>query len=226
MRTWIYACVLGVLSVLPTLSQAGYLEGIEYARLPEAMPVQTGKKIEVREVFWYGCPHCFHFEPTLQSWLKTKPKNVEFVRMPGVFNDSWEPGARAFYTFEALGLTNKLHEAFFKAIHVENKTLNDEDSITQFAVDHGVDGKIFRNTYHSFGVTTQVKKAMDLGARYGVDSVPTIIVDGKFRTNATMATGASSANTPMLDPNAALMQVVDYLIKKSEAERKGAKTKR
>lgn len=194
-------------------ARAEFLEGVEYVLVTPAQPVVTDRKIEVREVFMYSCPHCFNLEPTLNRWLKTKPANSEFVRMPAVFRPTLEPHARAYYAFVALGALDKLHGEFFRALHVDKQPLNDEASIAQFAEAHGIKADEFRRAYHSFGVDGQIKEAMRLAPAYGVDSVPTIIVDGKYRTNATMAQGSEN-----------LMRVVEFLIKKSAAERKRGKT--
>lgn len=204
------ALLLPALSLLAAApARAEFLEGVEYVMVTPAQPVTTGNKIEVREVFMYGCPHCFNLEPILNRWLKTKPANSEFVRMPAIFRPTLEPHARAFYAFQALGVLDKLHGAFFRALHVDRQPLSDEASIAQFVAAHGIKPEDFRRAYHSFGVDAQVKEAMRLAPAYGVDSVPTFIIDGKYRTNATMAQGSES-----------LMRVTEFLIKKSAAERK------
>lgn len=213
MKKALYSLIF-LLCFAPAAQAANYLEGIEYDRLPAPQPVETGKQVEVREVFWYGCPHCYTLEPHVQRWLKTKPANAEFVRMPGILRDSWEPQGRAYYAFEALGVTEKLHPLFFKAIHEDRQSLNDEASIAEFVARHGVDKDAFRKAYRSFSVDASVKNAIRLGERYGLDSVPTIIVDGKYRTSAGK-TGSYEA----------LMEVVDFLVQKSAAERKSKKSR-
>ncbi len=213
MKKALYSLFL-LLCFAPAVQAANYLEGIEYDRLPAAQPVDTGKQVEVREVFWYGCPHCYTLEPHIQRWLKTKPANAEFVRMPGILRDSWEPQGRAYYAFEALGVTEKLHGVFFKAIHEGRQNLNDEASIADFVGQHGVDKEAFRKAYRSFSVDAAVKNAIRLGERYGLDSVPTVIVDGKYRTSASKA-GSYEA----------LMDVVNFLVQKSAAERKSKKSR-
>lgn len=199
---------MAALCLLPWLAQAQYLEGIEYAQIKNPQPVETGKKIEVRELFWYGCPHCYTLEPTLEKWLKNIPPKAEFVRMPAVMNPPWEVHARAYYAFEALGVTAKLHKPFFDAIHQAKRNLNDLDSIADFVGEHGVDKKKFRDAFKSFSVDANVKNATQLGQRYGATSVPTMIVDGKYLTNGSMAGGYG----PML-------KVVEYLIDKAAKER-------
>lgn len=213
-KTLAIALLLPVLALLASAPARGeFLEGVEYVLVTPAQPVSTGDKVEVREVFMYGCPHCFNLEPILNRWLKTKPANSEFVRMPAIFRPTLEPHARAFFAFQALGAVEKLHGPFFRALHVDKQPLNDEASITQFVAKHGVKAEDFRRAYHSFGVDAQVKEAMRLAPAYGVDSVPTFIIDGKYRTNATMAQGSEN-----------LMRVTEFLIKKSAAERKRGKT--
>src|SRR5713226_4192603 len=213
MKKLTYALLL-CFSLMPGAGRADYTEGVEYARLPQSQPVETGNKIEVREFFWYGCPHCYALEPAINRWLKTKPANAQFVRMPAILSPSWEPHARTFYAFEALGVTDKLHSAFFNAIHAQGQALNNESSIAEFVAKHGVDKEKFLKAYNSFSVNAFVKNAVQMAQRYGIEGVPTLIVDGKFRTGSSMVGGHD-----------ALMHLVDYLIKKSAAERKQSNAK-
>jgi len=208
MKKLTYALLL-YFSLMPGAGRADYTEGVEYVRLPQSQPVETGNKIEVREIFWYGCPHCYTLEPAINKWLKTKPADAQFVRMPAILGPSWEPHARAFYAFEALGVTDKLHSAFFNALHAQGQALNNESSIAEFVAKHGVDKEKFLKAYNSFSVNAFVKNAVQMALRYGIESVPTLIVDGKFKTGSATVRG----NDP-------LMQLVDYLVKKSAAERK------
>lgn len=191
-----------------------FKEGVDYLRLPQTQPVETGNKVEVREVFWYGCPHCYDLEPALNKWLKTLPANVEFMRMPGIFRKSWEAHAKAFYAFEALGVTHKLHGPFFSAIHAQHQALNDEETIAEFAAKHGVDKDGFKQAYNSFQVDARIRGAIQMGQRYGIEGVPSLIVDGKFRTDSSLTKSHER-----------MMRVVDYLVKRAVAERKksGAK---
>jgi thiol:disulfide interchange protein DsbA len=105
-----------------------FQEGKDYVRLPTPVPTSTPDKIEVVEMFWYGCPHCYDLEPVTQEWLKRKPDNVVFVRMPVAFGANWEPGARAYYAAEALGVLDQLHPLLFEAFHKKRK-LNTEDEL-------------------------------------------------------------------------------------------------
>src|SRR4030067_1440450 len=133
---------LFALLLLPLAGQAKFLEDVEYKRVcPQ--PVETGSKIEVREFFWYGCPHCFSLEPSVERWLKTMPKNVRFVRTPAVFNEQWAVHARAYYAFETLGITAKMHNPAFHALHVDKGRLFDADSIAAFGAEKGGDPQAF-----------------------------------------------------------------------------------
>lgn len=202
---------LFALLLLPISSQAQFLEGVEYTRI-NPQPVETGAKVEVREFFWYGCSHCFSLEPSLEKWLKTLPKGVQFVRTPGIFNERWAVHARAYYAFEALGITAKMHHALFRALHVDKRPLNDAESLAAFVAEKGGDRKAFLDAYHSFGMQANLNRATQAGRAYNIDSVPTLIVDGKYMTNANVAGGYDK-----------VPQVLDFLIKKAAAERPAPK---
>lgn len=195
--------------VIMTLFVAGvavakdYKEGVEYERINPAVPTSTGSgKVEVVEMFWYGCPHCFHFEPLLQKWLKKKPANVEFVRIPATFYPLWKLHARIYYTEQVLGLGEKLHQAIFDTYHLQRNRLATEQAIRKFFVAHGVKGSDFDDVFHSFAVETKLSRAADLVQRYGISGVPTMIVNGKFRTSNKLS-----------GPDE-MLKVVDYLVRK------------
>jgi len=109
------AAVLGLASASRVMAAEGY------EMVTPAQPTTSKDKVEVVELFWYGCPHCYKFEPYVERWLKRKPKNVKFVRMPGVFRASWEIHARAYYTAEILGVVDKVHKPMFEAIHEQKR---------------------------------------------------------------------------------------------------------
>lgn len=182
---------------LPVFAEEGY------ETLTPPQPTQNPDKIEVIEFFWYGCPHCYHLEPELAKWLKTKPKNVEFIRQPAAFSKPWENHAKAYFTAEALGVTEKLHADFFDAIQNKQQPLQTEEDLEKFFVAHGVEKTAFHNAYASFLVDTKVRQAVSLPARYGITGVPALIINGKYKTNATLA--KSQAN---------MLNVLDQLIKK------------
>ena len=171
-----------------------FQEGKDYVRLPTPVPTSTPDKIEVVEMFWYGCPHCYDLEPVTQEWLKRKPDNVVFVRMPVAFGANWEPGARAYYAAEALGVLDQLHPLLFEAFHKKRK-LNTEDELATFFAEHGVDQEAFRKAYKSFQTETQLRRSNQLAQRYGVKGVPAVIVNGQY-----------DVRSPRI------FQVVDFLI--------------
>ncbi|MDP7490809.1 MAG: thiol:disulfide interchange protein DsbA/DsbL [Arenicellales bacterium] len=172
----------------PALGQE-YEQDVHYFQITKPQPVHTGENIEVLELFWYRCPHCYTLEPYLKQWEKSKPDFVEYVRMPAILNQPWAFDARVFYTFLALGLVDKLHEAYFDAIHKERKRFVTVEQLADWAADQDVDPQDILNTFNSFGVNSMVAHAADMSARYQTDGVPTIIIDGKYRTKVSLAGG-------------------------------------
>lgn len=158
-----------------------------YETLSPAQPVQNPDKIEVIEFFWYGCPHCYHLEPAMAAWLKTKPANVEFIRQPAIFSDLWGKHAKAFFTAEALGVTEKVHADLFDAIQNKKQKLTSEDDLAKFFAEHGVKDEDFRNAYNSFLVDAKMRQAESMGARYGISGVPALVVNGKYRVTGPSA---------------------------------------
>lgn len=158
-----------------------------YQEITPPQPTQNPDKVEVIEFFWYGCPHCYSFEPTLAKWLKNKPENVEFVRQPAAFSDLWGDHAKAYFTAEALGVLDKVHDDFFDAIQNKKQALRTEDQLAKFFVEHGVDENQFRNTYTSFLVDAKLRQAKAMAPRYGVTGVPAIIVNGKYKITGRLA---------------------------------------
>lgn len=182
--------------------------GRHYLELPRPQPVETGEKIELREFFWYGCPHCYSLEPALNAYVKKLPSHVRFVRTPGVA-PHWLIHAQAFYTFEVLGVTEKLHAPFFEAWHAKNRPLNNEASIAEFAAERGVDKAKFKEAFNSFAVRTRLERARQLNAGFMVDGVPALAVDGRYLTSPAAAGGEE-----------AVFKVADFLIRKAVTERK------
>lgn len=179
---------LALIAALLPISLHAADEGIDYAVLKPAQPTETGDKVEVLEVFWYGCPHCWYLEPDMKEWVATMPEGVAFRRMPAT-GPRWEPHARAYYAAESLGKLDQFHEALFKAMQVEKRRIMTEDDLVKFAGGIGIDPDEFRAAYNSFYVETRVKKADEMGRRYGIDGVPAVIVNGKFRTSPSQTGG-------------------------------------
>lgn len=181
--------------------------GATYELLSPPQPTQSDGKIEVVEMFWYGCPHCYHFEPALEAWLKHKPDDVMFRRVPALFNEQWVVHARAYYAAEALGVLEKLHQPLFDAIHKDGKHIMDEESIIKFAASQGIDEQQFREAYDSFGVDKKVRQAMMATRDYGITGVPSLIVNGKYRTSPSLAGGTDN-----------VLKVIDTLVAKERAK--------
>ena len=181
---------------------AGYTEGVEYKKLAIPQATDSGDKIEVQEFFWYGCPHCYHFEPYINAWKKTKPANVEFVRVPAIFRPDWEIQARAYYALSNMGIIEDLHGKIFDAIHKDKKHLNKKEALTDFLVKNGVDRKKFEEEYSSFAVDSMVRKAKKKIKDYEIQGVPSVSVNGKYLTSGSMSGSYDN-----------LIKILDYLIK-------------
>ncbi len=179
--------ILGVLCGLMLASGAWAAdEGIDYTVLDPAQPTETGDKVEVLEIFWYGCPHCWHLEPSMESWVATMPAGVEFRRMPAT-GPRWDPHARAYYAAEVMGKLDVFHTALFKAMHEQNRRILTEDDLVKFAEEVGIDPVEFRTAYESFYVEAKLRKATEMNRRYGIDGVPALIINGKYRTSPSQA---------------------------------------
>ena len=176
-------------------------EGIDFTILPNPQPTETGDKIEVLEVFMYSCPHCFHLEPTLEKWRETQPANVAFRRMPAVFSTKPDLQAQAFYAAELLGAQEKFTLAMFDAIHVKKQKISDENVVVTIAEGAGIDGAEFRKALNSFDVNMKVNRARNVTKNYGIDGVPAVVVNGKYRTSPSQ-TGSREG----------LVKVIDQLI--------------
>jgi thiol:disulfide interchange protein DsbA len=170
-------------------SAAALLLGKDYAVLSTPQATTDPKRVEVLELFFYGCPHCFELEPTLVQWTRKLPKHAYFRRMPAIFNDGWVPMAKAFYAAEALGVTEKLHAPMFNAIHLQGVNLNSRDTLLKFVAAQGVDAAQFGAAYDSMGVMAKVNEARQLTAAYGINGVPAMVVDGRYRTSSSMVGG-------------------------------------
>ena len=163
--------------------------GVEYVTLAQPQPVQTtGKKVEVIEFFWYSCPHCNAFEPSLDAWSKKLPTDtVAFRRVPVSFSAMHETHAKIFYALEAMGQVEAMHRKVFAAIHVQRKRLDKEADIVEFMTQNGVDGAKFAEAYKSFGVATKVRQGKALSEAYKIDGVPSIGVAGRWFTAPSLA---------------------------------------
>jgi len=202
------AMALAFVATAASAGAQGLAEGTDYTRLKNAMPVETGKNIEVIEFFSYGCPHCGELEPLLQAWLKSKPADVTFRRIPVMFQPRWENLAKAYYVLEALN-EEKLSPEIFVAIHARNAPLWNEKDFLDWIATKGVDRKKAEELFNSFGIVGKVNRAKQLAQSYQIQSVPTIIVDGKYATGPEKLPGGHAGIPP----------AIDALVQKSRAER-------
>jgi thiol:disulfide interchange protein DsbA len=171
-------------SPAPAKTDWQYQEGQHFNTLTSAQGTSSSAgKIEVAEVFWYGCSHCYNLEPVLTDWVKKLPADVSFVRIPVMWNPANEIHGRVYYTAEALGKLDRINPAMFKAIHVENRALTEEKDILEFFEQNGVSAADFNKTFRSFAVESALKRAKDLTVKYKVRGVPLLVIDGKYTTD-------------------------------------------
>jgi len=177
----VVAIVLAAFLALPLGAGA---QQIQYGELNPPQPVENNGKIQVIEFFWYGCPHCYSLEPYVEAWLKKLPPDVEFHRVPAVFNSRWGHDAAIFYTLEAMGLLEKLHRPLFDAIHKGNLRTDNEAAFSEWLQKNGVDPKKFMDTMKSFGVQSKVKRAVQQTVAYKIDGTPAMAVAGRYTVSA------------------------------------------
>ena len=172
-------------------------EGFDYRILPVAQPVEVKGKVEVIEFFWYGCPHCYDFEPELSAWVKRQPKDVTFRRVPVAFRDDFMPHSQLFYALESMGKGDAMNEKVMYAMHKENKRLMTENEIADWAASQGIDRNAFLATYRSFAVISKARAARQLVDAYRIDGVPTIVMQGRYVTSPSIAGTKAKAITVM-----------------------------
>ncbi|MBF7144453.1 MULTISPECIES: thiol:disulfide interchange protein DsbA/DsbL [Pseudomonas] len=210
MRNLFIGAVMALASLFGVAAHADDTPAEKYTVLTSPVPVSEPGKIEVVELFWYGCPHCYAFEPTINPWIEKLPADVHFVRIPAMFGGIWDVHGQMFLTLEAMGVEHKVHTAVFDAIHKEHKMFKTKEEMADFVATQGVDKAKFLETYNSFAVRGMVKKDKDLATAYGVTGVPTMIVNGKYRFDLGSSGGPEEA-----------LKLADTLIEKERAA-KGA----
>ena len=144
---------------------------------------QESKDIIIYEFFWYGCPHCYNLEPTMDRIEADLEKDTKVVKLPVALRDSWIPHAKLYYALKQMDKIDQVHNLIFEEIHLEDNRLNTEQQMIDFLGKHGIDTKKFIEKYNSFGTEARIKKASNLAKKYQIDSVPTIIINGKFLTS-------------------------------------------
>lgn len=178
---------MGLTAATSAQAQGGPVEGTHYTKLGQPVPVGASGKVEVVEFFWYGCPHCFALEPTLEGWSKKVPADVVFKRVPVAFGPQHEYHQRIYYALELGGQLEALHRKVFNAIHVDHKRLAKDDEVAAFMTANGVDGAKFVETMKSFGVIAKARQGKQLAEAYRIDGVPTLGVQGRWTTSSSQA---------------------------------------
>ncbi len=169
--------------------------GVNFKTTKNIIPTESKDKIEVVELFWYGCIHCFNMDPYLDKWADNLPKDVTFKRIPAIPRKDWIESAKAYYALETLGVVNKLHEKLFDAIHKE-KSLKHNDTralIKWISVNGKLDKKDVESAFNSFSMKAKLSRSYKIFKSAGATGVPTMIIDGKYFTSSTMAGGEQNA---------------------------------
>lgn len=199
-------CIAGLW--MGAASAAEPQEGKDYVVITPAIPTDSPGKIEVTEFFWYGCPHCYHFEPTFTQWEKKLGKDVAVRFIPAPLNPAWTPGAKLYYALDALGMQDKLRNDIFAAIHSERSlSPNDERGFAAWVAKKGVDATKFTEVYNSFTVQSKVQRAGQLTNAHKIDGTPSVTINGKYRILE-----------PAGMPPEVFMQVADALVAKARKE--------
>jgi thiol:disulfide interchange protein DsbA len=208
MRNLIISAALVAASLFGMSAQAAEpaQAGKQYVELSSAVPVAEPGKIEVVELFWYGCPHCYAFEPTINPWVEKLPADVNFIRIPALFGGPWDAHGQLFITLDMMGVEHKVHAAVFDAIQKGGKRLTDKNDMADFIATQGVDKAEFLKTFDSFAVKGKMAQYKELAKKYEVTGVPTMIVNGKYRFDLGTSGGPE-----------ATLQVADQLIAKERA---------
>ena len=181
-----------------------YVAGTHYLEIANPVNTRDSSKVEVIEAFWYGCSHCFRFEPLITNWEENKPDDVDFVRFPALLNNLMKILAQFYYAAEVLDAVDVLHEPIFNAINVERNMLQNEGQISELFLEHGVSQEDFDRTFNSFSVRTKVNQAEARMQDYGIRSTPNMIVNGKY-----LITTGENVRTQQ-----EMLDVVDFLVEK------------
>ena len=184
-----------------------FVAGTHYQEIANPVNTNDASKVEVIEAFWYGCSHCFRFEPLIADWEENKPDYVDFSRFPALWNGLMKVHAQVFYAAEALDSVDILHEQIFNAINVERNMLQNEEQIGELFAQHGISQSDFDSAFNSFSVRTKVNQAEKRMGDYGIRSTPNMIVNGKYL----VATGEN------VRTQQEMLEVVDFLVEKDRA---------
>ena len=217
MKKIVAALFAGALMAAGTALAKSFEEGLQYVPIQPQPPVATGEEVEVVEFFWYGCPHCRDFEPTVSKWASGLPENVKFTQMPVMFGGPADLHAQVYYALQGMGELERLHQELFVAINSVDskgrKKMRSRDEVDAFLQENGVDMAKFNDSMNSFAVAAKVNRARALMRRYGVRSVPALVVDGRYRSGK----GFTSYQD--------MTEVADYVVDKVLMQRKDQATR-
>lgn len=215
----LFAAVVAL--ALPPVLVLAQTPGKDYLLIRNPQPTANTAKVEVLEFFWYGCPHCNTLQEPLEAWLRKKPADVDFRRMPAAFDESWLQLARTYYTLDAMNLVDKLHRAVFAAIH-EKRVLDsralmrDPKPLFDWAASAGIERQKFIDTYNSFAVNGRTQRTREITRKYDISGTPAIVVDGRYLTAPSMILGPdNSIDYPRY------FQVLDHVIALARKNRSG-----
>lgn len=202
------ACCALLLSVLPlpAAAQAAPRADIDY-RVIKPQPVAVAGRIEVIDFFWYGCPHCNNLQPALERWIGNKPADVLVRRIPAILRDSWAPHARIYYTLEALGESERLHQRVYHGYHAEKLRMSLPEVMSAWAEHNGIERERWERAYNSPEVQRRVEEAARLTREYQVTGTPSLVVNGRYLTSGNMAESLDR-----------MMAIVDGLVHKARSE--------
>lgn len=183
-----------------------FIEGTHYDVINPPVRAVSPDTIEVAEFFWYGCSHCYSFEPMLEQWKKNRPEDVSFRGIPAVWRDVMVLHAKAYYAAEALGVLDTMHPVIFQAMNVDRKPLSSEADIRALFVANGVSGDDFDKAFNSFGINSQVEQGIAVGKAAKITGTPALMVNGKYHVSGRKA-----------GSQAEMLEVVNFLIEKERA---------
>ena len=206
-KRWFTGLFLVVFYVAAVQAQSTFVEGTDYQRISPPVKTTDPDKVVVTEIFWYGCPHCFRFEPYAERFAAGLPDGAVFEQVPSALNPRWTEHARAYYSLRMMGALEKTHKELFEAIHLKRQRLTSLDTIAQFVAEQGLDEKEFRTNYFSFPVETQIRKNVQKEKRYGHTGVPAVVINGKYLVSASMA-----------GSNERLIQIMSHLVAQELAQ--------
>ena len=206
-RIFIATLLLAPLTLSAQLKPSVPVAGKDYVVLSAPQPTWGTGGIEVAEVFSYSCVHCAEFQPLVNAWKKKLPADVRFTYVPAVFGGVWDNTARAYFAAEALGVQAKTHDAIFKAFFIDRKIKTGSvEELAGIYAGLGVNRKKMLDTMNGFTVSSKLNRARQFAVRAGVDSTPSLIVNGKYRVTAKSLESS--------------LQVADFLVQKERAAKK------